>query len=444
MRKPLCGNPEVTYNRRNEFTMKKYSLLSLLMLFTLVLTRQTSAQTACTTFYSSQDVIALEEDSTYLWLGTFADGLIRWEKTTGNTVVYNRFNSDLPQNYVKGLLYLNNKLYVSTDSSLLNFNGTGFTMINDTIEGVLRSNGGDLHVIGRRMYHLLLNDTIFYSQSLTALVGDACCSENNDAILDSGDVWIAHHDFYIFNVIHFDQPNWRYYDWVNYDLPIESFQRNGIAATPEGIFTTTWAGMYKYTRATQQWALYHRPDSMPTIVSGNDTLQGALSGLYSAPYDPDFLWVGNDGGTSWPVVSGSIAYQYAGQWTVVPNVTPTPQGINTFLTSRYETDMVYAGTTEGFIKIDKNCLLTSTESPAPASKLTLYPNPAQNQIQLKGLENGQNGTVRIVDLMGREMKRSIISEGAEMTIQIADLPAGRYFCVVSTPEAVQTLSFIRN
>ena len=92
----------------------------------------------------------------------------------------------------------------------------------------------------------------------------------------------------------------------------------------------------------------------------------------------------------------------------------------------------------GATSINKNTTNTPT--------LSLFPNPASEFIKLNltGINNNENTSVEIIDLIGKISKKlslnQIISGGNK--INISDLKKGTYFCKVSSPNYTITKKFL--
>ena len=90
----------------------------------------------------------------------------------------------------------------------------------------------------------------------------------------------------------------------------------------------------------------------------------------------------------------------------------------------------------------------STIAKKERSKLTLYPNPVINQLQMS-YETLQEGSVQaeIIDFQGRILYRQTIycQEGAnQATIPVAQLQKGLYLFRLQNGNNVETIKFIKN
>jgi ligand-binding sensor domain-containing protein len=51
-------------------------------------------------FTSGKNILCLADEGQYLWVGTYGGGLVKLNKSTGEFIVYDKWNSKLPDNYV--------------------------------------------------------------------------------------------------------------------------------------------------------------------------------------------------------------------------------------------------------------------------------------------------------------------------------------------------------
>ena len=73
---------------------------------------------------------------------------------------------------------------------------------------------------------------------------------------------------------------------------------------------------------------------------------------------------------------------------------------------------------------------------AAGDALTVYPNPAKEEVYVEGLSGGK-GSVRIIDVLGREVMQQSL-EGTQLRINISGLRPGMHYVVVT--QAGQTIS----
>ena len=81
------------------------------------------------------------------------------------------------------------------------------------------------------------------------------------------------------------------------------------------------------------------------------------------------------------------------------------------------------GTTTSVYTITFNVITDINQS--AANRLSVYPNPARDQIVIKGLDSGMS-EIKILDITGKVVKNVNVS-GDRMNVDISDLKAGYYF-----------------
>ncbi|MDF0719973.1 T9SS type A sorting domain-containing protein [Kaistella sp. PBT33-4] len=87
-----------------------------------------------------------------------------------------------------------------------------------------------------------------------------------------------------------------------------------------------------------------------------------------------------------------------------------------------------------------NEVFLSTVNADPASKLQIFPNPAQETIHLTG-ETSRYSDAKIFATDGKLVRSRVIKEGK---VEVSDLPAGVYFLEISGPSVeARTLKFIK-
>lgn len=81
---------------------------------------------------------------------------------------------------------------------------------------------------------------------------------------------------------------------------------------------------------------------------------------------------------------------------------------------------------------------------ALASKLSVFPNPANNVINIANAENILVNGVVIADLNGRTVKNAKFDGVAEASVNIADLAAGVYMMTISSDKGTATKKIVKN
>lgn len=79
-----------------------------------------------------------------------------------------------------------------------------------------------------------------------------------------------------------------------------------------------------------------------------------------------------------------------------------------------------------------------------ASKFTVYPNPANNMINIANAENILVNGVVITDLNGRTVKNVSYNGVTEAQINVSDLASGMYMMTVSSDKGTMTKKIVKN
>ncbi len=86
---------------------------------------------------------------------------------------------------------------------------------------------------------------------------------------------------------------------------------------------------------------------------------------------------------------------------------------------------------------------TAVPGTAAAASLTVFPNPAGNYFELKGLQAGEVTSVQVLDMLGKEVAR--FENTATNHFDISNIPAGMYTVrVQGKGEGVQAIRFLKN
>ena len=87
-------------------------------------------------FTSGKEILCLAEEGQYLWVGTNG-GLVKLNKLTGEFIVYEKWNSGLPNNYVRAIAIdgQGNK-WIGTGGGLAKFDGVNWTVYNTSNSGL--------------------------------------------------------------------------------------------------------------------------------------------------------------------------------------------------------------------------------------------------------------------------------------------------------------------
>lgn len=351
------------------------------------------AQGDCIETIVSESIISITDDQDYIWCGTEEAGLLRIDKETEEKTYWDMSNTDMKSNRIKSVVLYNDKLYLSSDSTVLLLQDEEIQVVHEDIEGLLIEDvSGDLLIAGRRdFYKMNTDEELTYHQVLTEVVFDQCCSQNTDIAIDEDhNVWISHWDFYEFDIMKFDGNEWSVYDITNSDLPIESPGPNQITTDGNHVYASNYAGVYLF--ADNEWT-----NITNSVDNGQDNVEGLVT--MSVEFDSDnVLWLAADN----PLVEETkkIAFQVAGQWYFVTNDDNGFAKINLFQESLDDASILYAGNKEGLIILDKTCLLPGVgiEELTDEDKVSVYPIPSSNIVHIASDMNIDR--VELFDLTG--------------------------------------------
>lgn len=204
--------------------MKKYfiGLSFVLMLLTVNFAQQWDG------LITSFNINSIAEDGDFLWLATDG-GLVKYEKSTGNKVFYNRSNSNLPYNYVTSVAVEGNgNIWIGTWDGLSMFDGDVFNnyysytsdLPNDRISSLAFDHSGNLW-IGTLRGIAKFDGTdwqTFSPATDTAITAYPC---ETIAVDKDGNVWFGStSDYYQQGGIYkYDGANWTGYRMDNSSIP---------------------------------------------------------------------------------------------------------------------------------------------------------------------------------------------------------------------------------
>ncbi len=259
---------------------------------------------------------------------------------------------------------------------------------------------------------------------------------------------------YDFSVWYYNTEGGNYFAWVigygpgNYTFSSSSAIHSDTIFGEWRQFTWQWTSQltdtvdvffrfYNQPTFDGEETIYLDDASVMVAVPGTDaTLSDlTLEGGTVADFSPDVFHYDvylPEGTTDIPVVDGIPA-----DTSATVDITQATD-LSGDETARTATVLVTAedGTTTQAYTITFT-VVTGIEARSTQS-VSLYPNPARDQIVLKGLNANNVQQVMIMDVTGR-MVKSFATTGAETRVNVSDLHAGCYFIRVEN----QTLKFIK-
>lgn len=191
--------------------------------------------------------------------------------------------------------------------------------------------------------------------------------------------------------------------------------------TAAGTFTSSAAsGTFSGTIATTA-------DASGTLIIGTKTYPNVLRIKSVQTFNLSVSGI--------PVPVGTVtntAYTYYDSSHKFPLLSSTNANINVPILSMNQTTVGAQALNEAFLAVNDNAI--------KKENLKIYPNPAQDFIELKG-ETGNYSTVSIYSLDGKLIKTSDLKSGK---VQISELPTANYFIQASGKDAkTETVKFIK-
>jgi len=265
----------------NSTTFRIQAIISLVLIFisTNFLFSQTQEWIR---FTSGKDISCLAEEGEYLWVGTAGGWLVKLNKSTGEFIVYDKWNSKLPHNWVttiaidrQGNKWIGTESYWSGSNyvggGLAKFDGVNWTVYNTENSGLPSNYVNAIAIdaqgnkwIGTEYGGLAMFDGVkwtIYNTSNSGLPSDYVRAIAIDA---QGNKWIGTESYWNGSnyvgggLAKFDGVNWTVYNTENSGLP-----NNGINAIAIDAQGNKWIGTYKGLAKFDgvNWTVYNTENS---------------------------------------------------------------------------------------------------------------------------------------------------------------------------------------
>ncbi|NNC83445.1 MAG: T9SS type A sorting domain-containing protein [Flavobacteriales bacterium] len=380
----------------------------------------------CFTLIPASSVSSISETDTHMWFGTQQDGLYQWNKVSGEVESFTSLNSNIPSDRIHDLLFFGNDIWLSTDSSVLKFDNGEFTSFTsvDRARLAVRSTGL-LIVADAQTYREFDGDQMVYSYDLFETEGlhfscDICETTSHISVSPDGSVWLTHFGFYEFDILHYSDGNWELYDHNDPSadgLPVESFDpRNSILALEQEVLATSWGGLTSFDGAF--WTSLHGIDTLG-IVSPPDTMYGSPISL---AFDHDQGYWTASSYQAFNDITARLAHFDQSSWQLY--ALPDTTLIHDIWASPFNTQLIYAATEHGLLKIDLDCTVGVTSQIQMKNGLKLYPNPVNDLLTII-LPHDILTDYWIADSQGQ-----IVQEGElarqESSIDVSRIKEGQY------------------
>ncbi len=198
------------------------------------------------------------------------------------------------------------------------------------------------------------------------------------------------------------------------------------ATNPNHIWITNWATVYETTNGGASW----------TNISSGLPNVGVNCIVYNDNSSTDEVYVGTDLG---------VYYKDNGMSSWQPYNTNLPNVIVNELEIHYMTGKLRAATYgRGVWESPLNTATSVKENFKPQTQLTVYPNPAQNMVNIT-LDKAEENivSVSIMDLTGKEvLKKSKAQASGHADLETSTLSNGVYFILVKTNASVYSQKLV--
>jgi len=385
-------------------------------------------------FTNGKNIWCLADEGQYLWVGTYGGGLIKLNKSTGEFIVYDIWNSQLPDNWVRAIAIdgQGNK-WIGT-WGLAKFDGVNWTVYNTSNSGLphnavnaIAIDGQGNKWIGTDGGGLAKFDGVNWTVYNTSNSG---LPDNNVwaiAIDKEGNKWIGTGG----GLVKFDGVNWTVYNTSNSGLPSNHVETIAIDGQGNKWIGTWGGGLAKFDGVN--WRVYNTSNSG---LPDNYVRAIAIDG----------------GGNKWIGAWGRGLAKFDGvRWTVY----------NTYsgLSSNYVEAIVidgwgnkWIGTYGGGLAVYREGGVIippvevkneSNEIPTNFALYQNYPNPFNPSTTIEfDIPERTNVKLIVYDILGREVETLIDKElepgKYKLNFNATNLPSGVYFYTLRTSKFTKT------
>jgi streptogramin lyase len=212
-----------------------------------------------------KQINCLADEGEYLWVGT-AGGLVKLNKSTGEFIVYDKWNSKLPDNYVTAIAIdeQRNKWIGTWGGGLAKFDGVNWTVYNTSNSGLPDNYVYAIAIdeqgnkwIGTNMEGLQRFDGVNWTVYNTSNSGLPFDNVSVIMINKDGNKWIGTDGG---GLVKFDGVNWTVYNTSNSGLPHNSVWAIAIDEQ-RNKWIGTRAGIVKFDGVN--WIVYKTSSGLP-------------------------------------------------------------------------------------------------------------------------------------------------------------------------------------
>jgi ligand-binding sensor domain-containing protein len=385
-------------------------------------------------FTSGKNINCLADEGQYLWVGTGGGGLIKLNKSTGEFIVYDKWNSKLPDNFVFAIAIdgMGNK-WIGTGWGLVKFDGVNWTVYKTSNSGLPDNRVFAIAIDGQGnrwigTYKGLVKfdgvNWIVYNTSNSGLPSNIVLAI---AIDGGGNKWIGTDGG---GVVKFDGVNWIVYNTSNSGLLSNSVHAIAIDGVGNKWIGTNGGGLAKFDGVN--WTVYNTLNSgLPSNIVLAITIDGGGN-----------KWIGTG--------FGGLAKFDGVRWTIYNKWNSGLPDNWVWAIAIDGQGNKWIGTYNGGLAVYREggviLPVEVKETSEIPSKFTLYqnyPNPFNPSTTIEfDIPERTNVKLVIYDILGREIETLIDKElepgKYKINFTATNLPSGVYFYTLRTPKFTKT------
>jgi ligand-binding sensor domain-containing protein len=265
-----------------------------ILVFALIFSTRTNAQNPNWINYTNGDNIAdLANDNNILWIST-AGGIVKFDKASGDKTFYNKGNSGLPRNYVRGIdTDSSGNLWLASAVGLSFYDGTNWILYDTANSGLPTKNLMDVTVDKNGVVWIASSSGVTTFDGTNWFTYDTSNSTMNSPFIRKIFVSPTNEKWFVtvYGIDHFDGTTWTFYNSTIvgasvYNIYNITFKNNDVYVSSSGPFGQG-NGLIKFDGAV--WSSY-TPANSGLPYSNVDYVTTDTSGnlwIANSSFNPD-------------------------------------------------------------------------------------------------------------------------------------------------------------
>lgn len=380
------------------------------------------------------------------WFGTFYGEVVKFDDV--NWTVYNKLNSKIPGDYNIITIAIDaqdNKWFgasysptLKSGGGLIKFDNASWTLYNVSNSGLPHNTVTDIAIdesgnkwistFGGGVAKFESTGWTVYNRSNSDLPDN---NVRSIAIDDQGNKWFST----MTAIAKYDGNAWTIYKYSTSIIPYYN-DNGGIISITLDDHGNKWFGISPDWDSGHPGGVVKFDDENWTVYTRSNS--DLPFGVFSAATDKTGdIWFAT---SYW--AEGALVKYNGSDWTVydsensgLPN-----DWINSVVIDEQGSKWFVIGNS-GVVKFNENAITTDIDNNIQAAQdgFNVYPNPANDQISIKGLKPG---TMSIFNSSGEVVKNSEVKE-VSVDVDVSDLPEGMYFIRFTTEDNVMVKKIIK-